>query len=66
MAIIATRLFAHHGVNAWWFFPLAALGLLALSLSRAAGDAEDFLTVRGCPRERHPVRATSSAHAAGA
>jgi len=36
IAIIATGLLAHHGLNAWWLLPIAVLTLLALSLGRAA------------------------------
>jgi hypothetical protein len=41
VAIVTAGLFAHHGVNAWWFLPLAVLALLGLSLSRAARDARN-------------------------
>ena len=41
LAVIATALLAHHGVNAWWLLPLAVLVLLALSLRRAAREAEN-------------------------
>jgi hypothetical protein len=31
-----TGLLAHRGLNAWWLLPLTVMGLLAISLYRAA------------------------------
>jgi len=34
-ALAGTALLAHHGTNAWWLMPVAALVLLGFSLRRA-------------------------------
>ena len=39
LAIALTALVASTGISAWWVMPLAVLGLLALSIRRAARDA---------------------------
>ncbi len=39
LAIALTALLASAGVSAWWVMPLAVLGLLALSIRRAARGA---------------------------
>ncbi len=39
LALGATALIADAGVSAWWVMPVAVLGLLALSVRRAARDA---------------------------
>jgi hypothetical protein len=39
LAIALTALVAAAGVSAWWVMPLAVLGLLALSIRRAARGA---------------------------
>jgi len=39
LALGATALVAAAGVSAWWVMPLAVLGLLALSIGRAARGA---------------------------
>jgi hypothetical protein len=36
LAIALTALIASAGISAWWVMPLAVLGLLALSIRRAA------------------------------
>jgi hypothetical protein len=36
LALALTALLADAGVSAWWVMPLAVLGLLALSIRRAA------------------------------
>jgi hypothetical protein len=36
LALASTALVAAVGISAWWVMPLAVLGLLALSLRRAA------------------------------
>ena len=36
IALAATALLAHEGVNAWWLLPVAVAAVLALSLRRAA------------------------------
>ena len=35
IALALTALLAHHGAEAWWLMPIAALLLLGLSLHRA-------------------------------
>jgi hypothetical protein len=37
LALALTALLADVGISAWWVMPLAVLGLLALSIRRAAG-----------------------------
>jgi hypothetical protein len=39
LAIALTALVASTGISAWWVMPLAVLGLLALSIRRAARGA---------------------------
>ncbi len=39
LALGVTALVATAGVSAWWVMPLAVLGLLALSIRRAAREA---------------------------
>jgi hypothetical protein len=39
LAIALTALIASAGISAWWVMPLAVLGLLALSIRRAARGA---------------------------
>jgi hypothetical protein len=39
LAIALTALVASAGISAWWVMPLAVLGLLALSIRRAARGA---------------------------
>jgi len=39
LALALTALIAAAGVSAWWVMPLAVLGLLALSIRRAARGA---------------------------
>jgi hypothetical protein len=39
LAIVLTALVASAGISAWWVMPLAVLGLLALSIRRAARGA---------------------------
>ncbi|HEV3321113.1 MAG TPA: hypothetical protein VG147_02860 [Solirubrobacteraceae bacterium] len=39
VALGLTALLARAGASAWWVMPVAALGLLALSILRAARDA---------------------------
>jgi hypothetical protein len=39
LAIALTALIASAGISAWWIMPLAVLGLLALSIRRAARGA---------------------------
>ena len=39
LAIALTALIAAAGVSAWWVMPLAVVGLLALSIRRAARGA---------------------------
>lgn len=39
LALALTALIAKTGVSAWWIMPLAVLGLLALSIRRAARNA---------------------------
>ena len=39
LALALTALIAAAGVSAWWVMPLAVLGLLALSIRRAARSA---------------------------
>jgi hypothetical protein len=39
VALGATALIAQAGASAWWVMPIAVLGLLALSLRRAAREA---------------------------
>jgi hypothetical protein len=39
LAIALTALIAAAGISAWWVMPLAVLGLLALSIRRAARGA---------------------------
>jgi hypothetical protein len=36
LALVLTALIAQTGVSAWWVMPFAVLGLLALSIRRAA------------------------------
>ena len=45
LALALTALLADVGISAWWVMPIAVLGLLALSIRRAAG-----LTFRTPPR----------------
>lgn len=40
VALAATAALAHAGVPAWWLVPLAAAGLLVLSLRRATRPAD--------------------------
>ncbi len=39
VALGVTALIAHTGSSAWWVMPVAVLGLLALSIARAARGA---------------------------
>ncbi len=39
LALALTALLAETAISAWWVMPLAVLGLLALSVRRAARDA---------------------------
>jgi len=39
LALALTALVASAGISAWWVMPLAVLGLLALSIRRAARGA---------------------------
>lgn len=39
LALALTALIASAGISAWWVMPLAVLGLLALSIRRAARGA---------------------------
>jgi hypothetical protein len=39
LALTLTALIADGGISAWWVMPLAVLGLLALSIRRAARGA---------------------------
>ena len=41
LALAATALIAGAGVSAWWVMPVAVLGLLALSVRRAARASHD-------------------------
>jgi hypothetical protein len=41
LALAATALIAGAGVSAWWVMPVAVLGLLALSVRRAARASQD-------------------------
>jgi hypothetical protein len=39
LALAVTALIANAGISAWWVMPVAVLGLLALSIRRAARGA---------------------------
>ncbi len=41
LALALTALLAGAAISAWWVMPLAVLGLLALSISRAARGASN-------------------------
>ncbi len=35
VAAALTFVLAHHGINVWWLLPVVALGILAVSITRA-------------------------------
>ncbi len=55
LALALTGLLADAGVAAWWVMPPAVVGLLALSVWRAAREAERRSALLSCENANIPV-----------